>query len=140
MRPIVLIEDNPDDVELTQIAFRESKITNPLIVLQDGEAARDYLLKQAETADESEHPALILLDLQLPKISGLELLKIIRSTPAISVFPVVVLTTSTEVLDVNACYAAGANSFIQKPVDFEQFVWAIRQLGLYWTVINRPPN
>lgn len=140
MRPILLIEDNPDDVELTQIAFRESKIANPLVVVQDGETARDLLLRHAAQADSIDHPALVLLDLQLPKISGLELLKLIRTTPEINTIPVVILTTSTEVSDLEACYAAGANSFIQKPVDFEQFVWAIRQLGLYWLVLNRPPS
>jgi len=139
-REILLVEDNPDDVELTRIAFAEAKITNPLVAVGDGAAALDYLFARGAYADRvgAELPALVLLDLNLPKLDGREVLQAIRADPRTHALPVVVLTTSTEPFDVEAVYAIGVNSYIQKPVDFERFVWAVKQVGLYWLVLNHP--
>lgn len=141
-KPILLVEDNEDDVRLTQRAFRLNKITNELVVVGDGLAALNYLKAASDPTDErsySKLPAVILLDLKLPKIDGLEVLRQIRANPALRRQPVVVLTTSKEDQDVIRSYDLGANSYIRKPVDFEQFTAAISQLGLYWLVLNEPP-
>lgn len=137
---ILLVEDNPDDVELTKIAFREAKIANTLEVVHDGATALDFLFARGQYAHRSpgDLPSIVLLDLNLPKVDGREVLQAIRSTEATRSLPVVVLTTSSEPFDVEACYALGANSYIRKPVDFEQFVWAVKQVGLYWLVLNQP--
>ena len=137
-KEILLIEDNPDDVELTRLAFDEAKIANQLAVVGDGAEALDYLFARGRFADRdpADLPSLVLLDLNLPKIDGREVLQAIRANEATRSLPVVVLTTSTEPFDVEATYALGVNSYIQKPVDFEQFVWAVKQVGLYWLVLN----
>jgi CheY-like chemotaxis protein len=137
-KEILLVEDNPDDVELTRLAFDEAKIANQLAVVGDGAEALDYLFARGRFADRdpAELPSLVLLDLNLPKIDGREVLQAIRANEATRSLPVVVLTTSTEPFDVEATYALGVNSYIQKPVDFEQFVWAVKQVGLYWLVLN----
>ncbi|MFZ5655803.1 MAG: response regulator [Pseudomonadota bacterium] len=137
-REILLVEDNPDDVELTRLAFDEAKIANQLAVVGDGAEALDYLFARGRFADRdpAELPSLVLLDLNLPKVDGREVLQAIRAHEATRSLPVVVLTTSTEPFDVEATYALGVNSYIQKPVDFEQFVWAVKQVGLYWLVLN----
>ncbi len=139
-REILLVEDNPDDVELTRIAFNEAKIANKLVVVGDGAEALDYLYARGKYADRDPNdlPSLVLLDLNLPKVDGREVLQAIRADEATKALPVVMLTTSTEPFDVQASYALGANSYIQKPVDFEQFVWAVKQVGLYWLVLNHP--
>jgi len=139
-KDILLIEDNLDDVELTRIAFAEAGIAHRLMVVSDGVSALDYLFARGEHAgrDPLQLPAIVLLDLNLPKVDGREVLQAIRDNPATRTLPVVVLTTSAEPFDVEASYALGANSYIQKPVDFEQFVDAIKQVGLYWLVLNRP--
>lgn len=139
-REILLVEDNPDDVELTRIAFNEAKIANKLVVASDGAEALDYLFARGKHCDRdpSDLPSLVLLDLNLPKVDGREVLHAIRSNEATKTLPVVVLTTSTEPFDVEASYALGVNSYIRKPVDFEQFVWAVKQVGLYWLVLNHP--
>lgn len=139
-KDILLVEDNPDDVELTRIAFDEAKIANRLIVVSDGVEALDYLFARGPHADRDpdDLPSIVLLDLNLPKVDGREVLQAIRSDPRTRTLPVVVLTTSTEPFDVEASYALGVNSYIQKPVDFEQFVWAVKQVGLYWLVLNQP--
>ncbi|TCZ85695.1 response regulator [Lysobacter sp. N42] len=137
-REILLVEDNPDDVELTRLAFDEAKIANQLAVVGDGAEALDYLFARGRFVDRdpAELPSLVLLDLNLPKVDGREVLQAIRAHEATRSLPVVVLTTSTEPFDVEATYALGVNSYIQKPVDFEQFVWAVKQVGLYWLVLN----
>ncbi len=139
---ILLVEDNPDDVELTRLAFDEAKIANQLVVVGDGAEALDYLFAKGAYADRdpAEMPSIVLLDLNLPKVDGREVLQAIRANEATRTLPVVVLTTSTEPFDVEASYALGVNSYIQKPVDFEQFVWAVKQVGLYWLVLNHPRN
>lgn len=137
-RDILLVEDNPDDVELTRLAFEEAKVANALVVVSDGAEALDYLFARGRYAhrDASELPALVLLDLNLPKLDGREVLQAIRSHEATRTLPVVVLTTSAEPFDVDASFSLGVNSYIQKPVDFNQFVWAVKQVGLYWLVLG----
>ena len=139
-KDILLVEDNPDDVELTRIAFDEAKIANNLVVVGDGAEALDYLFARGAYAGRDTHdlPSIVLLDLNLPKVDGREVLQAIRANDTTRTLPVVVLTTSTEPFDVEASYALGVNSYIQKPVDFEQFVWAVKQVGLYWLVLNHP--
>jgi CheY-like chemotaxis protein len=139
-KEILLVEDNPDDVELTRIAFNEAKIANTLVVARDGAEALDYLFARGAYAgrDPANLPSIVLLDLNLPKVDGREVLQAIRGNELTRSLPVVVLTTSVEPFDVEASYALGVNSYIQKPVDFEHFVWAVQQVGLYWLVLNHP--
>ncbi|NUS38497.1 MAG: response regulator [Lysobacter sp.] len=139
-KEILLVEDNPDDVELTRIAFREAKVANNLVVVNDGAEALDYLFARGAYAGRNadDLPSIVLLDLNLPKVDGREVLQAIRASEKTRSLPVVVLTTSTEPFDVEASYALGVNSYIQKPVDFERFVWAVQQVGLYWLVLNHP--
>jgi two-component system response regulator len=139
-KEILLVEDNPDDVELTRIAFTQAKIANKLVVARDGAEALDYLFARGAHADRdpTHLPSIVLLDLNLPKVDGREVLQAIRGNELTRSVPVVVLTTSIEPFDVEASYALGVNSYIQKPVDFEHFVWAVQQVGLYWLVLNHP--
>jgi two-component system response regulator len=139
-KEILLVEDNPDDVELTRIAFAEANVANSLAVVGDGAEALDYLFARGRHAhrDPDDLPSIVLLDLNLPKLDGREVLQAIRANDKTRALPVVVLTTSTEPFDVEASYALGVNSYIRKPVDFEQFVWAVKQVGLYWLVLNHP--
>jgi len=139
-KDILLVEDNPDDVELTRIAFAEAQLDSRLDVVRDGAEALDYLFARGAHAgrDPNKLPSIVLLDLNLPKVDGREVLQAIRASDITRSLPVVVLTTSTEPFDVDASYALGANSYIRKPVDFEQFVWAVKQVGLYWLVLNQP--
>lgn len=136
---ILLVEDNPDDIELTRLAFAEAKIDHQLAVVRDGAEALDWLFARGAHAgrDPAQLPALVLLDLHLPKLGGLEVVQVLRADPRTRTLPVVALTTSTEPSDLAAGYAHGINSYIQKPVDFAQFTAAVRQLGLYWLVLNR---
>lgn len=140
-KTILLVEDNPSDVDLTRRAFEKSRITNQLVVLEDGQEALDYLFGPGADSglDVSELPALILLDLKVPRVPGLEVLRCIRANARTRRLPVVILTTSKEERDVAAGYDLGVNSYIHKPVDFKQFAAAIEQLGLYWLVLNEPP-
>ncbi len=139
-KEILLVEDNLDDVELTKIAFVEANVANQLVVVHDGAEALDYLFARGDHADRdpADLPSIVLLDLNLPKVDGREVLQAIRADPRTHSLPVVVLTTSAEPFDVEASYALGVNSYIQKPVDFERFVWAVKQVGLYWLVLNHP--
>jgi len=138
---ILLVEDNPDDEELTLLAFRNNQIANPIIVVRDGAEALDFLFKTGkyEGRDLRTNPRLVLLDLKLPKIGGLDVLRKLRSAPATQFLPVVVLTTSNQDEDIVNSYRFGANSFIRKPVEFGKFNEAIRQLGLYWLLLNEVP-
>jgi two-component system response regulator len=138
---ILLVEDNDDDAELTVRAFRQANVTNPVVRASDGVEALDYLFGRGAHAgrDLSEAPAVVLLDLNLPRLSGLEVLKAIREDERTRYLAVVVLTSSNEDRDRLAAYEQYANSYVRKPVDFEQFVTASRELGLYWMVLNLPP-
>ncbi|HLQ03016.1 MAG TPA: response regulator [Burkholderiales bacterium] len=138
---ILLVEDNPYDVELTLRAFEQSNIMNELVVVRDGKEALDYLFGAGAHAgrDLSNAPEVVMLDLKLPKIDGLEVLRRMRADERTRRLPVVVLTSSNEEKDVVSSYNLGANSFVRKPVDFTQFTEAARQLGLYWLVLNEPP-
>jgi CheY-like chemotaxis protein len=141
-KTILLAEDNPDDVLLTQRAFKKSNILNDLIIVTDGQEALNYLFCEGKykQRNPNEVPELILLDLKMPKIDGLEVLKQIRKNKKTKHLPVVILTTSKEEKDMIASYCLGANSYITKPVDFDQFVDAVKQLGLYWLVLNQRPK
>jgi two-component system response regulator len=140
---ILLVEDNPDDVELTLDAFRKNNILNEVVVARDGAEALDYLYGTGSYAAQGPAPlpAVVILDLNLPKVPGLEVLRRIRSTERTRLLPTVVLTTSVEDRDVLESYNLGANSYVQKPVAFEDFVVAAGRLGLFWLLLNvRPPQ
>lgn len=142
MHEILLVEDNADDVDLTLRALRRNKIANDVIVVRDGVEALDYLFAAGQYAgrDPAALPQVVLLDLKLPRLDGLQVLERIRANPKTRLLPIVILTSSTEQRDLLTGYTLGANSYIRKPVDFEQFVDAVHQLGLYWLVLNqRPP-
>ena len=138
---ILLVEDNPSDVELTKRALEKRHISNELLVAEDGKEALDYLFAAGVHAgrDVTDLPTLVLLDIKLPKLDGLEVLRRIRADPRTKRLPVVILTSSGEEQDLAAGYDLGANSYIRKPVDFAQFAKAIEYLGLYWLVLNEPP-
>jgi two-component system response regulator len=130
---ILLVEDNPDDVKLTLRSLKQNKILNEVVVARDGVEALEYLSSTAML------PAVVLLDLKLPKVAGLEVLKRIRAEERWKLLPVVILTSSKEQQDIVKSYGLGANSYIRKPVDFEQFTEAVKQLGIYWLLLNEPP-
>lgn len=138
---ILLVEDNPDDVELTLRAFKKNNILNRVIVARDGAEALDYLFLTGRYAgrDAEETPIVVLLDLKLPKIDGLEVLRRVRQNERTQLLPVVILTSSLEEQDLIKGYSLGANSYVRKPVDFEHFSEAVRHLGLYWLLWNEPP-
>lgn len=138
---ILLVEDNPDDEELTLMALQESQIVNEVVVTRDGAEALDYLFATGRYTDRdpAHLPALVLLDLKLPKLSGLEVLQRMRGDPRTRLLPVVVLTSSSEEEDIIASYDLGANSYVRKPVEFHRFADAVRQVGMYWLLVNQPP-
>ena len=137
---ILMVEDDPKDVELTLTALEDYNLANEVVVVRDGEEALDYLNHRGEHADRSnENPAVILLDLKLPKVDGLEVLRQVKSSEALKLIPVVVLTSSHEEKDLVASYKLGVNAYVVKPVDFHAFVNAIKELGAFWAVINAPP-
>lgn len=135
---ILLIEDNPDDEELTLRALRKNNLRNDVVVVRDGREALDYLFAEGTYTgrDLSVMPQVILLDLKLPKVDGLQVLQKLRANARTRLLPVVVLTSSAEQQDRIAAYGLGANSYVRKPVDFAQFIDAVRQLGLYWLILN----
>jgi len=140
LKPILLVEDDARDLELTLVALEKSQLANEVVVLRDGAEALDYLLREGEHADRAEgNPAVILLDLKLPKVNGLEVLEVIRATPALRSVPVVMLTSSQEEADVLKSYELGVNAYVVKPVEFKQFVSSIADLGVFWAVLNEPP-
>lgn len=138
---ILLVEDNPDDVELTLMALKKNNILNEVVVARDGAEALDYLFGTGVHVgrNASIMPSVVLLDLKLPRVDGLEVLERIRSEERTKLLPVVILTSSKEEKDRMSGYKLGANSYIRKPVDFNQFIEAVRELGLYWLVLNEPP-
>ena len=138
---ILLVEDNPSDVKLTKRALDKNQITNELVVAEDGGEALDYLFGTGKHAgrDVKDIPAVVMLDLKLPKVDGLEVLQKIRANDLTALLPVVVLTSSDQEQDIIASYRLGANSYIRKPVDFSRFAEAVRTLGMYWLLLNEPP-
>jgi DNA-binding response OmpR family regulator len=137
---ILMVEDDPKDVELSLTALEEYNLANEVVVVHDGEEALDYLYCRGKFATrDSENPAVLLLDLKLPKVDGLEVLKQIKSDARLRMIPVVVLTSSREEKDMVASYSMGVNAYVVKPVDFHEFVNAIKELGIFWAVINQPP-
>jgi two-component system, response regulator len=139
-KTILLVEDNPSDADLTRRAISKGHISNELVVVEDGQEALDYLRGEGAYAGRniSETPTLILLDLKLPKVPGLEVLRLIRADARLRRVPVVILTSSKEEEDVGAGYDLGVNSYVRKPVDFKEFQIAIENLGLYWLILNQP--
>ena len=136
---ILLVEDNPDDEALTLRALKKNNIFNEVVVTRDGAEALDYMFAEGEYTQRDIHdlPKVILLDLKLPKIDGIEVLARLRANEHTRKIPIVILTTSNEDIDVAKCYDSGANSYIQKPVDFDQFIEVVRQLGMYWLLLNQ---
>jgi two-component system, response regulator len=139
---ILLVEDSPDDVEMTLHALRSGRLASRIAVVRDGAEAIEFLFCEGAFAARriADVPKVVLLDLKLPKIDGKEVLRLIKADPRTHGIPVVVLTSSQEQSDIEACYALGVNSFIVKPVSFELFVEAVRQLGIYWLMLNQPPE
>ncbi len=138
---ILLVEDNPADVKLTQMAMKQANVCNELVVASDGAEALDYLFGTGEHQgrDTRKLPAVTLLDLKMPKIDGLEVLRRVRASPLTKLLPVVILTSSNEDKDIINSYQLGCNAYIRKPVDFNQFAAAVRELGIFWLVLNQPP-
>ena len=140
LRPILLVEDNPNDIELTLTALRQCNIANEVIVLRDGAEALDYVYRRGSHAGRPVgEPSVILLDLKLPKVDGLEVLERIKSDAEHKQIPIVMLTSSKEEKDLVRSYQSGVNSFVVKPVEFSEFFEAIRNLGMFWAILNQPP-
>lgn len=140
LKPILLVEDDPRDLELTLLALERSQLANEVVIVRDGAQALEYLLQEGEHAGRpTGNPAVVLLDLKLPKVSGLEVLEAVRAAPTLKSMPVVMLTSSQEESDLLRSYELGVNAYVVKPVDFKQFVAAISDLGVFWAVLNEPP-
>ena len=140
LKPILLVEDSPNDLELTLAALEQSQLANEVIVARDGAEALDFLYRRGPFANRtSQDPAVVLLDLKLPKVDGLEVLARVKSDPALRAMPIVMLTSSREESDLVRSYSLGVNAFVVKPVDFKEFFEAIRDLGVFWAVLNEPP-
>ena len=140
LQRILMVEDDPRDVELSLTALEQYKLANEVVVVGDGEEALDYLYRRGKFMARADgNPAVILLDLKLPKVDGLEVLQQIKADEALKVIPVVVLTSSREERDMVASYKLGVNAYVVKPVDFHQFVNAVKELGIFWALINEPP-
>jgi CheY-like chemotaxis protein len=137
---ILIVEDDPNDVELTMTALGDYNLANEVVITRDGQQALDYLYSQGQYAGRSpENPAVMLLDLKLPKISGLEILQKIKADDRLKTIPVVVLTSSNEEKDVMRSYSLGVNAYVVKPVEFHEFVNAVKELGAFWAIVNEPP-
>ena len=140
LRPILLAEDNPNDVELTLTALHSLNLANEIIVVHDGAEVMDFLHRRREFSGRPPlHPAVIMLDLKMPRVDGLEALRQIRADPELRMLPIVILTSSREENDLVKGYQLGANAYVVKPVDFDQFISAVSQLGVFWALINEPP-
>jgi two-component system response regulator len=140
-KPILLVEDNPDDEELIRLALKDNQIANDVVVTRDGVEALDYLFATGRYAGRelTKPPALVLLDLKLPKVSGLDVLKRVREDPRTRMIPIVILTSSNEEQDIVASYQLGTNSYVRKPIDFHEFQKVVKEIGLYWLLVNQPP-
>jgi CheY-like chemotaxis protein len=139
VKRILIVDDSPKDVELTISALAEKNLANEVVVAEDGEEALDYLYKRGKFSNENGNPAIILLDIKMPKLNGIEVLKHIRSNPKFRFIPVIMVTSSHEERDLVESYNLGANSYVVKPVDIVQFIDAIKSLGQYWAIINQTP-
>ncbi|MCX2897931.1 response regulator [Pseudomonas mandelii] len=140
LKPILLVEDDPNDLELTLVALERSQLANDVIVVRDGAEALDYLFRRNAHAGRADgNPAVLLLDLKLPKVDGLQVLGAIRSAEELRSIPVVMLTSSREEPDLSRAYQLGVNAYVVKPVEFKEFVGAISDLGIFWAVLNEPP-
>jgi CheY-like chemotaxis protein len=139
MKRILLVEDNANDVELTLAALSEHHLANDIDVVRDGEEALDYLYQRGNYSERKSNPSVVLLDLKLPKVDGLEVLEQIKSDPNLRTIPVVMLTSSREEQDLVRSYHLGVNAYVVKPVEFQEFLSALKELGLFWAVINQPP-
>jgi CheY-like chemotaxis protein len=140
IKKILLVEDDPRDVELTLAALEEYNLANTVVIVRDGEKALDYLFRRNEFKTRAAgDPIVVLLDLKMPKVNGLEVLKIIKADKDLKIIPVVVLSSSRETPDLVECYKHGVNAYVVKPVDFAEFMKAIKQLGIFWAAINEPP-
>ncbi len=140
LKPILLVEDNPKDIELSLIALAKTQLTNEVVVARDGAEAMDYLHRAGDFADRPPgNPAVVLLDLKLPKIDGLQVLEQIKSSSDLQAIPVVILTSSREEKDLLQSYKTGANAYVVKPVRFKEFIAAIQELGMFWAVLNESP-
>jgi two-component system response regulator len=140
LKTILIVDDSPNDVELTVSALAEKNLANEIVVAEDGVEALDYLYKRGRFADKTGNPAVILLDIKMPRMNGIEVLKHIRSNPDFKLIPVIMVTSSREERDLVESYKLGANSYVVKPVDIVQFIDAIKVLGQYWAVINQLPS
>lgn len=140
LKPILLVEDNPKDLELALLALAKSNLANDVITVRDGKEALDYLFRQGDYADRPQgNPAVVLLDLKLPKIDGIQVLERLKAEPSLQRVPVVMLTTSREEKDLIKSYQLGVNAYVVKPVSFKEFIEAIQELGIFWAVVNEPP-
>ncbi|HVR34534.1 MAG TPA: response regulator [Methylomirabilota bacterium] len=140
LRPILLVEDNLHDIELTLAALKQNSLANEVVVTRDGEAALEFLFRRGEFQDRNTgHPIVVLLDLKMPKVDGLEVLKQMKSDAGLRAVPVVMLTSSREETDLVKSYQLGVNAYVVKPVGFQEFVDTIRNLGMFWAVVNEPP-
>jgi CheY-like chemotaxis protein len=140
LRPILLVEDSSNDIELILTSLAENHLSNEVIVVRDGEEALDYLYRRGVFKMRKEgNPIVVLLDLKLPKIDGLEVLARVKSDPVLHLLPVVILTSSNEEPDLRRCYELGTNAYVVKPIDFQEFVSVVKQIGLFWGVVNQPP-
>ena len=140
LKPILLVEDDPNDLELTLVALERSQLANEVVVVRDGAEALDYLFKRNTFADRADgNPAVLLLDLKLPKVDGLQVLEAIRAAEDLRSIPVVMLTSSREEPDLSRAYQLGVNAYVVKPVEFKEIVGAISDLGIFWAVLNEPP-
>jgi CheY-like chemotaxis protein len=140
LKPILLVEDNPKDLELTLLALEKTNLANDVVTVRDGAEAVDYLFRKGIYSQrQSGNPAVVLLDLKLPKIDGIEVLEMIKAEPTLQTVPVVMLTTSREERDLTRSYKLGVNAFVVKPVGFKEFIDAVQDLGIFWAVLNEPP-